>query len=63
MEDLKPYLKHIGVCGEDNRLEPDDERCICGLRQIYTHLKYNYKALLGYIPNAYKNSEDIVEVK
>lgn len=34
---LDQYLKHIGNCGASN-LCPIDERCICGLRQVYHKL-------------------------
>lgn len=34
---LNAYLKHVGNCGASN-LSPIDEKCICGLRQIYFKL-------------------------
>lgn len=34
---LEPYLKHLGNCGASD-LCSIDERCICGLRQVYHRL-------------------------
>lgn len=34
LDDLKPYVQHIGNCGAVGS-DPEDSRCICGLRQIW----------------------------
>lgn len=31
---LTPYVRHIGNCGAAGG-DPEDSRCICGLRQIW----------------------------
>ncbi len=37
-EDLQPYVQHIGNCGAAGS-DPEDSRCICGLRQIWMALE------------------------
>ena len=34
LDHLKPYVQHIGNCGAAGR-DPEDSRCICGLRQVW----------------------------
>lgn len=53
MDELLPYINHIGNCGAVGE-KPNDERCICGLRQIWTKLAGNYKAMMHMLPVAYK---------
>ena len=38
---LDPYLQHIGDCGANN-LSAIDESCICGLRQVYHRLTVSH---------------------
>jgi len=44
IKDLEPYLKHIGNCGASDSCAIDD-RCICGLRQIYFREEVRYTQL------------------
>lgn len=32
---LAPYIRHIGNCGAADSADPTDDRCICGLRQLW----------------------------
>lgn len=32
---LLPYVRHIGNCGAGESTDPTDDRCICGLRQVW----------------------------
>ncbi len=58
MEEVQSYLHHIGNCGAVDSDDPIDDRCICGLRQVWTKLYYNYKHLLEYIPDVYHEKKE-----
>jgi hypothetical protein len=38
---LVPYLRHLDECEGDDR-DPMDDRCICGLRQVYHKIDTAY---------------------
>lgn len=54
MDKLLPYLVHLGNCHVNKNIAPDDERCICDLRQIWVELSNNYKHMMAFLPPAYK---------
>jgi hypothetical protein len=68
-DNINPYLTHIGNCGAVNS-SPDDERCICGLRQTYFKMQASKKERIkevvgkstseGYKP---KSKEEKIELK
>jgi hypothetical protein len=63
---LESYLQHVGNCGATGSA-PDDERCICGLRQTFLKSKKERikevagkSASEGYKP---KSKEEKIELK
>lgn len=47
MDQLKPYLNHIGDCSAGD--DPLDFSCICGLRNLYHKMEVSQEQMSRYV--------------